>query len=79
MRLGQTRVNGAVTAALFDDGETRIIAGHTALDVIAGVVPKLTAVVPLKPEPRMTTTVPPTGGPNAGLMPVMPGAVAKLN
>jgi 2-dehydro-3-deoxy-D-arabinonate dehydratase len=34
MRLGQTRVNGAVTAALFEIGGARIIPGHTALDVI---------------------------------------------
>jgi 2-dehydro-3-deoxy-D-arabinonate dehydratase len=34
MKLGQTRVNGAVTAALFENGGARIIAGHTALDVI---------------------------------------------
>jgi 2-dehydro-3-deoxy-D-arabinonate dehydratase len=35
MRLGQTLVNGAVTAALFEIGGARLIAGHTALDVIA--------------------------------------------
>ena len=35
MRLGQTRVNGAVTAALFEIGGIRLIPGHTALDVIA--------------------------------------------
>lgn len=34
MRLGQTRVNGAVTAALFEIGGARLIPGHTALDVI---------------------------------------------
>ena len=35
MRLGQTCVNGAVTAAIFEIGGARLIAGHTALDVIA--------------------------------------------
>jgi aldehyde dehydrogenase (NAD+) len=34
MKLGQTRLNGAVTAAIYEDGGCRIIAGHTALDVI---------------------------------------------
>ena len=58
MKLGQTRVNGVVCAALFEDAGARIIAGHTALDVIldpslvsrasvpaAGVEP----VIPLMP------------------------------
>jgi len=58
MRLGQTLVNGAVTAAIFEPAGARLIAGHTALDVIAapsladtaaeavaGVVP----VIPLHP------------------------------
>src|ERR1035441_1704955 len=34
MRLGQTCVNGSVTAAIFKIGGTCLIAGHTALDVI---------------------------------------------
>jgi len=34
MKLGQTRLNGAVTAAIYEDGGCRIIPGHTALDVI---------------------------------------------
>jgi 2-dehydro-3-deoxy-D-arabinonate dehydratase len=34
MKLGQTRLNGAVTAAVYEDGGCRPIAGHTALDVI---------------------------------------------
>ena len=34
MKLGQTRLNGAVTAAIYEDGGCRIIAGHTALDVV---------------------------------------------
>ena len=34
MRLGQTLVNGAVTAALFEIGGARFIPGHSALDVI---------------------------------------------
>jgi 2-dehydro-3-deoxy-D-arabinonate dehydratase len=34
MKLGQTLLNGAVTAALFEDAGARPIPGHTALDVI---------------------------------------------
>ena len=34
MKLGQVRVNGVATAALFEDGQTRVIAGRTALDVV---------------------------------------------
>src|SRR6185436_9151641 len=34
MKLGQTRLNGAVTAAIYEDGGCRIIPGHTALEVI---------------------------------------------
>ena len=34
MKLGQTLANGAVCAALFEKGETRLIPGHTAIEVI---------------------------------------------
>jgi 2-dehydro-3-deoxy-D-arabinonate dehydratase len=34
MKLGQTRVNGAVCAAIYEDAGLRTILGHTALDVI---------------------------------------------
>ena len=34
MKLGQTRVNGVVCAAIFEDAGLRTILGHTALDVI---------------------------------------------
>jgi 2-dehydro-3-deoxy-D-arabinonate dehydratase len=34
MKLGQTRLDGAVTAAIYEGGGCRIIPGHTALDVI---------------------------------------------
>jgi len=34
MKLGQISLNGMVTAALFEDGHARPIAGHTALDVV---------------------------------------------
>src|ERR1017187_6914647 len=47
MRLGQTRVNGAVTAALFEIGGALIIPGHTALDVIADPSLALRASLPM--------------------------------
>jgi len=34
MKLGQTRLNRAVTAAIFETGGCRVIPGHTALDVV---------------------------------------------
>jgi 2-dehydro-3-deoxy-D-arabinonate dehydratase len=34
MRLGQTRVNGVVCAAIFEDTGARIVPGHTALDLV---------------------------------------------
>ncbi|HTS63497.1 MAG TPA: fumarylacetoacetate hydrolase family protein [Candidatus Acidoferrales bacterium] len=34
MKLGQVRVNGAPTAAIFEDGGARVIAGRTALEVV---------------------------------------------
>ena len=47
MRLGQTLVNGAVTAALFEIGGARLIPGHTALDVIADPSLALRASLPM--------------------------------
>src|ERR1035441_6782452 len=57
MRLGQTRINGSVTAAIFEIGGTHIIAGHTALDVIldptlarrAALVPGAEPIIPIDP------------------------------
>src|ERR1019366_2097875 len=47
MKLGQTRVNGVVTAALFENGGARIVPGHTALDVILDPsLARRTALVP---------------------------------
>lgn len=54
MRLGQTRVNGAVTAALFEIGGARLIPGHTALDVILDASLVRTASAPVAaPEPMI--------------------------
>ena len=47
MRLGQTCVNGAVTAALFEIGGARLIPGHTALDVILDPSLALRAALPV--------------------------------
>jgi 2-dehydro-3-deoxy-D-arabinonate dehydratase len=57
MKLGQTLVDGAVTAALFEDGGARIVPGHTALDVIldpslahrTALVPGAAPIIPIHP------------------------------
>ena len=55
MRLGQILVNGAVTAALFDDGNARAIPGRTALDVVldpslaAGASAPISGAAPVLP------------------------------
>ena len=41
-----------------------------------GVVPKSTAVAPVKAVPVMVTVVPPAAGPEVGLSPVTVGAAA---
>ena len=40
------------------------------------VVPKLTALAPVKPVPVMVTVVPPAGGPATGLTAVTVGAAS---
>ncbi len=47
--------------------------------VVAGVVPNLTDVAPLKLVPVMVTVVPPAIGPPVGVKPVMVGAVGATN
>jgi 2-dehydro-3-deoxy-D-arabinonate dehydratase len=61
MKLGQTLVDGAVTAAYFEDAGARIVPGHTALDVILdpslgrrasllpGAVPGAIPIIPIHP------------------------------
>ncbi|MEO8371840.1 MAG: fumarylacetoacetate hydrolase family protein [Candidatus Solibacter sp.] len=34
MKLGQIKLNGVITAAIFEEGGCRLIPGHTALDVV---------------------------------------------
>src|SRR5208337_422115 len=45
---------------------------------VAGVVPKSTAVAPVKPAPVIVSVVPPAKGPSVGLMPVTVGADTLL-
>ena len=57
MKLGQTLVDGAVTAALFEDGRVRIVPGQTALDVIldpslthrTALLPGAAPIIPIHP------------------------------
>ncbi len=50
-------------------GETAVIdVSLLTIKLAAGVPPKETAVVPVKPEPVMVTDVPPAAGPLVGLM-----------
>jgi len=42
--------------------------------LVAGVVPKLTAVAPVNPVPVILTVVPPVVGPPGGLTPLTVGA-----
>ena len=48
----------------------------TTVTFVAGVVPKSTAVAPVKPVPVIVTSVPPSVGPLVGLTPVTVGAAA---
>jgi hypothetical protein len=45
----------------------------TTVTLVAGLVPKLTAVAPVKPVPMIDTKVPPDAGPELGLRPVTVG------
>ena len=46
----------------------------TTVKFVAAVVPKSTAVAPVKPVPVIVTNVPPAAGPLVGLRPVTVGA-----
>src|SRR6266581_4807875 len=48
-----------------------IVVSLTTAKLAAGLVPKCTAVAPVKPEPEMVTAVPPAGRPPLGVKPVM--------
>src|SRR5665213_927117 len=47
--------------------------------MVAGAVPKWTAVAPVRCRPVMVTEVPPAGGPTLGLMPVTIGPAVYVN
>ena len=53
-----------------------IVVALTTVTPVAAVVPKSTAVAPVKPVPVIVTKVPPAAGPLVGLMPVTAGAAA---
>jgi hypothetical protein len=46
--------------------------------LVAGVMPKSTAVAPVKLEPEMVTLVPPAVGPELGEIPVIVGGAAEV-
>ena len=45
-----------------------IMVGESTVKLVAGVVPKSTAVAPVKSVPVIVTVVPPDAGPSVGLM-----------
>src|SRR6516165_4947709 len=51
----------------------------TTITLAAGIVPKSTAVAPVKPVPLIVTNVPPLWGPLVGTRPVTTGAVTAVN
>ena len=53
-----------------------ICVAETTVKLLAAVVPKSTAVAPLRPVPVIVTRVPPARGPIAGLMLVTVGTAA---
>ena len=56
-----------------------IVVAFTTLKLVAGVAPKATAVVPLRPVPVMVTEVPPDTGPEDGERLVTLGAATYVN
>ena len=55
-----------------------IVVSLTTVEFVAGVVPKSTAVAPVKPVPVIVTNVPPAAGPLVGLRPVTVGAATAV-
>ena len=55
-----------------------IVVALTTVTPVAAVVPKSTAVAPVKPVPVIVTNVPPADGPLVGLMPVTVGAATAV-
>ena len=54
-----------------------IVVSLTTVKFVAAVVPKSTAVAPVKPVPVIVTDVPPAAGPLVGLRPVTVGAAPR--
>jgi hypothetical protein len=62
------------TAPALPAGETAVmLVAEFTMKLVAGALPKLTAVAPVKLVPVIVTEVPPAAGPLAGLMPVTVG------
>ena len=55
-----------------------IVVSLTTVKLVAAVVPKSTAVAPVKPVPVIVTKVPPAAGPLVGLRPVTVGAATAV-
>ena len=55
-----------------------IVVSLTTVTPVAAVVPKSTAVAPVKLVPVIVTDVPPAAGPLVGLRPVTVGATAAV-
>jgi len=55
-------------------GDVAVIDVSEPAVMLAGLLPKSTAVAEPRPVPVMTTEVPPADGPDAGAMPVTVGA-----
>ena len=58
---------------------TVIVVALTTVKSVAGVVPKSTAVAPVKPVPVIVTKVPPAGEPEVGLKPETVGTDWYVN
>ena len=68
---------GLILAATWG-GETAVIWVGPSTVNPAAVLPKLTAVAPVRFVPVMVTNVPPTSGPLVGLIAVTVGAATKV-
>ena len=73
--LGVLTMTSTVPAAADGDKAVTSVAEPTVYDV-AAVLPKLTAVAPVKPVPLMVTEVPPPSAPASGLTALTTGATA---
>ena len=71
-------VTSTLTAAVLTGLVTVIcVPAELICELVIGttVVPKFTAVAPVKPAPEIVTVVPPAKGPSTGLTPVTRGAL----